>query len=248
MLLRVSHDGHESEQRTLQLSIQEMLSVSFGSGNCCHDPPAVGRSEEQSLQKAWTLRRLLALMHQRKTDRGLYMQLNDATPIMLLYGNPDICLKRDFCLNQTTVAYLIQLITSPSDHGWGQEMEVLVFLYSLAHGLSLSVVSSAFGIPRTTVHNMIHRVSRDIKAKLSTVISLPSPQELHTIAQGFSELARSPAFAHAAGAIDGWHIRIRAPGNLHCADKLFSIHTNAGHMKRKRQILGCVCGLSRLCT
>ena len=34
-----------------------------------------------------------------QTDRGLYMQLNDATPIMLLYGDPDVCLKEDFRLN-----------------------------------------------------------------------------------------------------------------------------------------------------
>ncbi|KAI4806760.1 hypothetical protein KUCAC02_017559, partial [Chaenocephalus aceratus] len=38
------------------------------------------------------------------------------------------------------------------NHGWGQDIEVLVLLYSLAHGLSLSVVGSAFGIPKSTVH------------------------------------------------------------------------------------------------
>ncbi len=125
---------------------------------------------------------------------------------MLLYGNPEVCLKKDFRVTRTTVAYLLQLISSPRDLGWGQEMVVLVFLYGLAHGLSLSVVNSAFGIPRSIVHKMIHGVRREIKVKLSTLISLSWPRELPTIAQGFSHLAQSPAFTHAPGAIDGCHM------------------------------------------
>ncbi|XP_062406275.1 putative nuclease HARBI1 [Sardina pilchardus] len=137
---------------------------------------------------------------------------------MALYGNPDMCLKRDFRVTRATAQSLMRLIASPQDHGWGQDMEVLVFLYSLAHGLSLSVVSRAFGIPKSTVHDMIHRVSREIKGKLAILISLPSPEDLPDVAQGFMDLSRSPAFDHVAGAMDGCHIRIRAPGNLHQAD------------------------------
>ncbi|KAI4813638.1 hypothetical protein KUCAC02_002872, partial [Chaenocephalus aceratus] len=58
------------------------------------------------------------------------------------------------------------------DHGWGQDIEVLVLLYGLAHGLSLSVVGSAFGIPKSTVHRIIKHVTGKIKANLKTLISL----------------------------------------------------------------------------
>ncbi|XP_033952460.2 uncharacterized protein [Pseudochaenichthys georgianus] len=99
------------------------------------------------------------------------------------------------------------------DHGWGQDIEVLVLLYSLAHGLSLSVVGSAFGIPKSTVHRIIKHVTGKIKANLKTLISLPTADELPEIADGFCQLAKSPAFHRAAGAIDGCHIRIKPPGN-----------------------------------
>ncbi|XP_034082485.1 putative nuclease HARBI1 [Gymnodraco acuticeps] len=93
------------------------------------------------------------------------------------------------------------------------DIEVLVLLYSLAHGLSLSVVGSAFGIPKSTVHRIIKHVTEKIKANLKTLISLPTADELPEIADGFCQLAKSPAFHRAAGAIDGCHIRIKPPGN-----------------------------------
>ncbi|KAL7393200.1 hypothetical protein ABVT39_007801 [Epinephelus coioides] len=93
-----------------------------------------------------------------------------------------------------------------------------MFLYSLAHGLSLSVVCRAFGVPRSTVHRVIHRIAAEIKTKLGTLISLPSQDMLPDIGMGFCQLARSPVFTRAAGAIDGCHIRIKPPGNQHRAD------------------------------
>ncbi|XP_033938050.1 uncharacterized protein [Pseudochaenichthys georgianus] len=110
------------------------------------------------------------------------------------------------------------MLSSPKDHGWGQDIEVLVLLYSLAHGLSLSVVSSAFGIPKSTVHRITRYVIGKIKANLKTLISLPTAYELAEIGDGFCQLAKSPAFHRAAGAIHGCHIRIKPSGNEYHKD------------------------------
>lgn len=95
----------------------------------------------------------------------LYMQLNPNIPILRVYNDPESCLKRDLRLTRQSVNLLLRIIHSPRDHGWGQELEVLMFLYSLAHGLSLSVVCRAFGVPRSTVHRVIHRIAAEIKSQ-----------------------------------------------------------------------------------
>ncbi len=148
----------------------------------------------------------------------LYTQLNPLVPILRLCNNPEACLRRDFWLIRQSAALLRRLIYNPRDHGWGQELEILIFLYSLAHGLSLPVVCRTFGVPKPTVHRVIHRVAGEIKAKLGTMVSLPSPDELPNVCQGFCRLAQSPVFSNAAGALDGCHIRIKPPGNVHKAD------------------------------
>lgn len=81
-----------------------------------------------------------------------------------------------------------------------------MFLYSLAHSLSLFVVCHAFGVPGSTVHRVIHRIAVEIKAKLGTLISLPTQDMLLDIGRGFCQLARSLVFTSAVGAIDGCHI------------------------------------------
>uniref|UniRef100_A0A3Q1ETY1 DDE Tnp4 domain-containing protein n=1 Tax=Acanthochromis polyacanthus TaxID=80966 RepID=A0A3Q1ETY1_9TELE len=81
---------------------------------------------------------------------------------------------RDFRLTRQSVALLIRLIRSPRDHGWGQELEVLAFLYSLAHGLSLSVVACAFGMPKSTMHRVIQKVAGEIKAKMGQIFHVVS--------------------------------------------------------------------------
>ncbi|XP_051797146.1 uncharacterized protein LOC110967513 [Acanthochromis polyacanthus] len=164
--------------------------------------------------------RLLALLHQQEEGTMLYVQLNPAVPLLRLYSNPEACLKRDFRLTRQSVGLLMTLIRSPRDHGWGQELEVLAFLYSLAHGLSLSVVARAFGMPKSTVHRVIHKVAGEIKAKMGAMISLPSADELANITCGFCRLGQSPVFGRVAGALDGCHICIKPPGNEHQGDYL----------------------------
>ncbi|KAK7945185.1 hypothetical protein WMY93_000913 [Mugilogobius chulae] len=120
----------------------------------------------------------------------------------------------------------MQRIPNMKDHDWKPDMELLVFLYYLGHGLSLAVVSATFGMPKSTVHDIVHRVSAKITSKLPEVISFPSAEELPNICQGFATLAQKSAFDRAAGAMDGCHIRIMPPGNQYSADyinyKLFA--------------------------
>ncbi|XP_070398077.1 putative nuclease HARBI1 [Nothobranchius furzeri] len=67
-------------------------------------------------------------------------------------------------------------------------------------------------MPRSTVHDIVHRVTEDVVAILHQVIHLPkTPEEMEVVSRGFAGLARHRAFMKAAGAIDGCHIRIKAP-------------------------------------
>ena len=50
--------------------------------------------------------------------------------------------KRDFRLSRRAMHGLQRLLRRDQDHGWGQELEVLIYVYWLAHGLSYWVVSS----------------------------------------------------------------------------------------------------------
>ncbi|KAG7224451.1 hypothetical protein INR49_015081, partial [Caranx melampygus] len=97
------------------------------------------------------LQHVAALLYEQE-GRGMCMQLNPNIPILMVNNDPESCLNRDLQLTRQSVNLLLRIIHSPRDCGWGQELEVLMFLYSLAHGLSLSVVCRAFGVPRSTVH------------------------------------------------------------------------------------------------
>ncbi|CAK6977623.1 putative nuclease HARBI1 [Scomber scombrus] len=100
------------------------------------------------------------------------------------------------------------------DHGWGKSFEVLVFVYWLACGTSYRVVSEAFDIPRTTCHDMIHRVSKAIQGVFRKLIHFPDMEELGEIGAGFQQLSGCPAFTKVAGSIDGCHVRIVPPGQF----------------------------------
>lgn len=81
-----------------------------------------------------------------------------------------------------------------SDHRSQRHIEVLVFLYWLAHVASYPVVSRAFGIHKSTVHNIIHQICKAVLALLKTVISLTVHEDLEVVGDDFSQLAVSPAF------------------------------------------------------
>ncbi|XP_049339377.1 uncharacterized protein LOC125804553 [Astyanax mexicanus] len=104
------------------------------------------------------------------------------------------------------------MLSQELHHGWGPTIEVLVFLFWLASGASYRVVSRAFSIPKTTVCRIVHRVSEELMGILSRVICVPATaEEQQEIGQGFERLSQNPALRKARGAIDGCHIRIKAP-------------------------------------
>ncbi|KAM3619675.1 uncharacterized protein V6R79_011663 [Siganus canaliculatus] len=79
------------------------------------------------------------------------------------------------------------------------------------HATSYRVVSQAFGIPRSTVNDIAHRMADKILTLKNRVIRFPSPDELQQIGAGFQRLAGSAAFGRVVGSIDGCHIRIKPP-------------------------------------
>ncbi|XP_062381726.1 putative nuclease HARBI1 [Sardina pilchardus] len=113
--------------------------------------------------------------------------------------------------------------------GWGLELDVLVFLFWLASATSYRVVSRVFAMPRTTIHNIIHRISGNILRLKERIISLPHAMDLDTIGDGFAQLARSPTFSKVVGAIDGCQVRIKPPSqNQACyLNRTFSVQLQA---------------------
>ncbi len=88
---------------------------------------------------------------------------------------------------------------------------MLVFVFWLASATSYRVVSGAFDIPQSTVHDIVHRVANKTVSKRAQVISFPAVEELQEIGDGFAHLAGSAAFKNAVGSIDGCQVRIKPP-------------------------------------
>ncbi len=88
---------------------------------------------------------------------------------------------------------------------------MLVFVFWLASATSYRVVSRAFDIPQSTVHDIVHRVANKIVSKRAQVISFPAVEELQEIGDGFAHLAGSAFFKNAVGSIDGCQVRIKPP-------------------------------------
>uniref|UniRef100_A0A3Q3F1G4 DDE Tnp4 domain-containing protein n=1 Tax=Labrus bergylta TaxID=56723 RepID=A0A3Q3F1G4_9LABR len=98
-----------------------------------------------------------------------------------------------------------------STHGWGREVEMLVFLYWLASATSYRVVAEAFAIPTQTVFDLVHKASKRVLAIVKRVIRFPTAAEMDRVGAGFARLAGSAVFARVAGSIDGCHVRVVAP-------------------------------------
>ena len=119
----------------------------------------------------------------------------------------------DFRLSRQAIQVLPGVLQTEQQHGWGPTMETLVFLFWIATGAAYRVVSRAFGIPMSSVHRMVHSIAEEVVAVRGSFIKLPSnDEEVKAMGEGFALLAGHPAFAKAAGAIDGSHIRIKCPG------------------------------------
>ncbi|KAL3057990.1 hypothetical protein OYC64_010211 [Pagothenia borchgrevinki] len=110
------------------------------------------------------------------------------------------------------------LLRREKNHGCVQHVEVLLVVYWLAHGLSYSVVSRVFDVPKTTVFDIVHRMCEAILCLLEKVIHFPTQAQCAEVGNGFHRLANSPAFSHCVGAIDGCHILdifVGYPGSVH---------------------------------
>ena len=56
---------------------------------------------------------------------------------------------------------LLDLLCQERRHGWGATIETLVSLFWLSSGASYRVVSRVFGMPHSTVHRIVHRVTEE---------------------------------------------------------------------------------------
>lgn len=137
--------------------------------------------------------------------------MNHNVPVLRLWFNVEAELQQDFRLSRRAMNSLQRLLQGEQDHGWGRQLEVLIYVFWLAQGLSYQVVCRVFNVPKSTVHRIIHKVANNIWINLKRAISFPQIEELHAVGQGFAHLSGSPAFHNVVGAIDGSHIRLKPP-------------------------------------
>ncbi|CAI5674012.1 unnamed protein product [Oreochromis niloticus] len=138
-------------------------------------------------------------------------RINLSVPVLDRFYNQED-MRPDFRLSRESLAMLLNLLDQDRRHGWGATIEILVFIFWLASGASYRVVSRVFGMPRSTVHTIVHRVTEEVVAIRHQVIHLPkTPEDLEAVSRGFAGLASHRAFLKAVGAIDGCHIRIKCP-------------------------------------
>ena len=95
----------------------------------------------------------------------MYCRINLTVPVLDRYFNGQDT-KTDFRLGREALAVLLDLLgqAKVQHHGWGATFETLVFLFWLASGTSYRVVSRVFGMPRSTVHRIVHRVTEEVVA------------------------------------------------------------------------------------
>lgn len=137
-------------------------------------------------------------------------------PVLKIYFDVERDMRPDNRLNRWSINGLIQILLeiTKHEHGWEQNLEVLIFAYWLAHALSYRVTSQTVLIPKSTVCRVVHKIDCQIKNVVAAgqVIGCPRPDQIDAVGQGFAQLAWHPAFQNAVGAIDGCHIRIKPLG------------------------------------
>lgn len=147
----------------------------------------------------------------------MYCQLNTMVPIIRQYLDETVDLRPNPSLSRLSIAALTAALHFDVAHGWAKDIEVLVFIYWLAHATSYRVISTAFDIPRSTIHDIVHRISRAVIGILGQTIRFPRGDQLEEVGAGFSHLAGCPPFSVVVGAVDGCHVRIKPPAaNAQC--------------------------------
>lgn len=90
------------------------------------------------------------------------------------------------------------------------EKKVVVTLFKLMHGVSISLVADKAALGKSTVHEIIRQVCSAISNNFGHLIAWPVGQRLARITTAFQAKQRMP---NCIGAIDGSHIYIAAPSN-----------------------------------
>uniref|UniRef100_UPI003AAC81F6 putative nuclease HARBI1 n=1 Tax=Centroberyx gerrardi TaxID=166262 RepID=UPI003AAC81F6 len=157
-----------------------------------------------------------SLQRSARTECGAYQhtqyaRLNTHVPVLRMYMDVERDMKIDFRMSRQAFNGLLNILHQERDHGWGHNIEVLIFVFWLAHGVSYRVTAWAFHVPKSTIFRVVHRIAKEIRRCKSKVIFFPSPNTLEEVGRGFGQLAQHEAFNKAVGAIDGCHIRIKPP-------------------------------------
>ncbi len=140
------------------------------------------------------------------------------TPLVQIYSDQTKDMQFDCHMSLASFETLVGLLRRKKTHGWELYMEALLVVYWLAHQLSYTVVSHVFDVPKTTVCDIVHQMCAAVLYILDKVVRFPS--QCAKVGHGFEILANNPAFSHCVGAIDGCHVRIKAPHGPHSQDYL----------------------------
>ncbi|CAJ1078244.1 putative nuclease HARBI1 isoform X1 [Xyrichtys novacula] len=107
-------------------------------------------------------------------------------PIIRQFLDDTVDLRPNLRLSRRSLAALTAAIDLSMTRGWPKGIEVLLFVFWLAHAASYRLVAAACDIPKSTVHNIAHRVTKAAVGILGCTIRLPDPDQLEDIAAGFN--------------------------------------------------------------
>ncbi|CAL9684697.1 unnamed protein product [Knipowitschia caucasica] len=97
-------------------------------------------------------------------------------PVLQVYFDVEQELQPHYRLTRNSMNGLMNLLKTDKDHGWGFPLEILIFVYWLAHGISFRVAAMAFSVPKSTVCRVVHKIAELIVKNAHRVICYP-PQE-----------------------------------------------------------------------
>jgi hypothetical protein len=126
----------------------------------------------------------------------------------------------NFRMKRETFASLcrdLEASLAPSDHAVRDivdvQKQVAITLYWLASSAEYRTIGNLFGVGKSTVCSIVHKVCEAIYEDLLNVyVKFPTGDELKNVVRGYEE---SWGFPNCGGAIDGTHIPIIAPSESH---------------------------------
>ncbi|CAN8030970.1 unnamed protein product [Ixodes persulcatus] len=164
----------------------------------------------QTAQRQRRLLQLLAALRQRRKAKAVppMRQPVNCCPsvrnLLLDYlHNERLPFERHFRVGRATFRRICAIFSRPRASGWTRELELLIFLHWLGMGASYRAIAGTFGIPRSTIHNVVYRYVNNLVDHLTLLIHPPrTDAKLREVGDGFADLCSSEAFARAGGVID----------------------------------------------